>query len=148
LSPILKNILKNYSKQIVLPVDFALKGKKRKEILLNDAPFYKKIFDVGKQSVELFKQELHNVDVIFMKGPLGFSEFREFKYGTVEILEEISRLTKQKKIFSLLGGGHLTTTIEHYHLPRTFSYVSNSGGALIAYVAGENLPGIAALEKL
>ena len=48
----------------------------------------------------------------------------------------------KKKLFSLLGGGHLTTTIQKYNIPNTFSYISLSGGALLAYLAGKELPGL------
>jgi len=49
--------------------------------------------------------------------------------------------------FSLLGGGHLTTTLGKYSLKANFSYISKSGGALIAYLSGQKLPGLLALEN-
>jgi len=62
-------------------------------------------------------------------------------------LKKISELTKKNNIFSLLGGGHLTTAIEEYNIENNFSHISTSGGALIAYISGEKLPGIEALEN-
>ncbi|MBI2632388.1 phosphoglycerate kinase [Candidatus Pacearchaeota archaeon] len=143
----LKELVERYEKQIILPIDFAFGDVKRKEITLEKAPFKDKIWDVGKKTVSLFKNQLEDVEAIFMKGPLGFSEIRQFSKSTVELLEFISELTEKKKIFSLLGGGHLTTTIEKYKIQKNFSYISLSGGALIQYLSGKKLPGIEAIEK-
>lgn len=150
LIPKLKILCKKYEKQIILPVDFAVNGiqpeKAKKRIVksLEDAPFNQKIWDVDKRTVELFKENLRGMDSIFMKGPLGYSELPQFSNSTIAILKFLS---KNKKAFTLLGGGHLSTTIQRYHIPNTFSHISTSGGALIAYLSGKKLPGIVALEK-
>src|SRR3989339_1828153 len=151
LIPKLKEIYNKYKEQIILPIDFAvgdadITKAKRREIQLADFPTNDKIWDTGKKTVELFKEEMKDAKIIFMKGPLGYSEIKDFSYSTVEVLREISRLTKQNNAFSLLGGGHLTTTAEKNGIKR-FGYVSNSGGALIAFISGEPLPGIEALEN-
>ncbi|MEK6850457.1 MAG: phosphoglycerate kinase [Nanoarchaeota archaeon] len=147
LIPKLKLICKKYSGQIILPVDFAIEDyNTRVELDLSDLPVQSKIWDVGHETVRIFKSEINKTKSIFMKGPLGFSEIPHFSYATVEILKEISLLSKRKRIFSLIGGGHLTTTLEKYKIPNNFSYISTSGGALIAYISGEKLPGLEALE--
>lgn len=147
LLPKLKMLIKKHKKQIILPLDFAVDNNgKRQEKELLAFPIKKKILDVGHETTALFKKYLSKSDIIFMKGPLGFSEIPRFSYGTVHILKYISKLSKKKRIFSLLGGGHLTTTIQKYHIPNNFSYISTSGGTLIAFLSGEKLPGIAALK--
>lgn len=147
LIPKLKSLIDKYEKQIVLPVDFAVGDTKRREISLEKAPLNEKIWDLGKKSVALFKKELEKSEAIFMKGPLGFSEIPQFSFATVQILKFISQLSKKKKIFSLLGGGHLTTTIQKYNIQNNFSYISLSGGALIQYLSGKPLPGIEAIKN-
>lgn len=147
LLPKLKIAVEKYERQIILPIDFAIGDVKRKEISLEKAPFNGKIWDVGKKTLALYKKELENVSAIFMKGPLGFSEIPQFSYATVQILKFISQLTKKKKVFSLLGGGHLTTSIQKYKIPNNFSYTSLSGGALIQFLSGKHLPGIEAIKN-
>lgn len=147
LLPELKKLSKKYAKQIILPVDLALSvDGTRKEVDVASFPHEHKILDVGSKTVELFKEHLATSKAIFMKGPLGFSETPGFSYATVEVLKEVSSLTKRKKAFSLLGGGHLTTTADKHNIEKHFSHVSMSGGALIAYISGEKLPGIEALK--
>ncbi len=145
--PKLKEILRKHDEQIILPVDFAFGKKKRVERLLLQAPFKEKIWDVGSETADLFISHIKRAKSIFMKGPLGFSEIPIFSYSTVKILNEISKLSKEKKIFSILGGGHLTTTIKKYKIKNNFSYISTSGGALIHYLSGEKIPGIEALKS-
>lgn len=150
LIPKIKSLYEKYEDQIVLPSDFAvgsLSGNdKRKEISVIDFPTDEKIWDVGHETTEDFKGFLEGAKTIFMKGPLGFAEMEQYSYGTTEMLKEISKLSK-KGTFSLLGGGHLTTVIEEYKIPNNFSHISTSGGALIAYISGQELPGLIALEK-
>lgn len=145
----IKSIYKKHQSQIILPIDFGLKNKKNKrvDVFLEDAPFKYKIYDVGEETTKTFKKCLNKADYIFIKGPLGFSEISKFSKPTREILLYIAGLTRKKHAFSIIGGGHLTTAIKEYHLPSTFSHVSHSGGALIAFISGEKLPGIVALEN-
>lgn len=151
LIPKLKELFNKYPNQIILPIDFAvgdidINKAQRKEVSPSDFPLNEKIWDVGKETTELFKNEIKNANMIFMKGPLGYSQLPQFSNSTIEILKEIAKLTKHNNAFSLLGGGHLTTTADKYNISG-FSYVSLSGGALIAFISGETLPGIEALEK-
>ncbi|MEK6825154.1 MAG: phosphoglycerate kinase [Nanoarchaeota archaeon] len=146
LYPQLKALLQKYSQQIILPVDFAFGERKRKEMPLAEAPFNEKIWDIGSTSIALFKEHLTHANAIFVKGPLGYSENPLFSNGTVDILKYISYLTQRKNIYSLLGGGHLTTTITTYKIPNHFSSISLSGGALMAYLVGKKLPGLEALK--
>jgi phosphoglycerate kinase len=150
LLPKLMQIYNEHKNQIILPVDFAINDKngKREEISFSGLPTKEKIWDVGHETTQLFKDQLQDANAVFMKGPLGYSELPKFSYSTIEILKEVSNLTKKKKITSLLGGGHLTTTIKKYEVPDNFSHISTSGGALIAYLSGEKLPGLNAIKKL
>ncbi len=146
--PKLKRLYKKYHEQIILPIDFGLitNTEERKDVSLNEAPYPYKIFDVGPMTVKLFKKFLVSTNYILMKGPLGFSEIPEFDKSTSEILKFISNLKKNKKLITVIGGGHLVTTAKKYKILHKFSHYSLSGGALISYLTGIKLPGIEALE--
>ncbi len=149
LIPQLKKLLIKHKENIILPVDFGLNPdkNKRQDVSLEEAPFKYKIRDVGPETVEQFKREAAKSDIVFVKGPLGFSEIDNFSYGTVEFLRYLSNLSKSKKIYTIIGGGHSTTTIDKYNIPNTFNHISLSGGALIYYISGKKLPGIEAIKK-
>ena len=147
LLPKLKKIYKKYHKQVILPIDFGLitNTEERKDVSLEESPYPYKIFDVGPMTVKLFKKYLASVNYILMKGPLGFSEIPAFDKSTSEILKFISTL-QNKKIFTILSGGHLVTTAKKYKILHKFSHYSLSGGAIITYISSAKLPGIEALK--
>jgi phosphoglycerate kinase len=140
--------LKNkYPTQIIVPIDVATGDKIRKEYSISDFPRSEKIWDVGAKTIELYKNELASSKIVFIKGPLGLIEKKIFAKGTVEILKTISNFTKKKNLFSIVGGGHLTTTLKEYKIKNNFSHMSSSGGALIAYISGKKMPGLEAIYQ-
>src|SRR3989344_3265774 len=142
--------IKPYSKDIITPLDFAVnKNGKRVELKLEEFPSEYEIYDIGEETQKLFVGEIGNVKTrsVYMKGPLGYCEDEKFSVGTVTILNEIAKRTKEKKLFSLIGGGHLSNAFARAKLnEKDFSHVSLSGGALLSYIDGENLPGLEVLK--
>jgi phosphoglycerate kinase len=138
---------RKHSSQIILPCDFALAGNRRIEVDLGQAPFRKKIMDVGQASIDLFKAQISNSHRIIMKGPLGLAEIPQFEYATSEVLKHLSYLHAKKKIPILVGGGHLTT--ESYKKKLSFTHISTAGGATIKYLTEGpgGLPGIEAIKR-
>lgn len=135
--------LKGKLSGVEMPVDFAvdLKGK-REEFKLDDFPMSYEIEDIGKVSMEKFSKMIRSAKSIYMKGPAGWIEDNRFRKGTFEILKAVSN----SKGFSLIGGGQLSSAIKNSRIPlRKFGHVSLSGGACLAYVAGEKLPGLQSL---
>ncbi|MFH7880445.1 MAG: phosphoglycerate kinase [Candidatus Aenigmatarchaeota archaeon] len=139
-----KELLKERKKQIVIPEDVAIEENgERVEYDVNSIPSSGLILDVGKKTVEKFKEILSSSKYIIVKGPLGMYEKAPFAKSTREILEKIAEL----KTFSLIGGGDTSTALELFGIPENkFSYVSLAGGALIDYLSKGELPGIKALE--
>ena len=78
-----------------------------------------------------------------ISGPMGVFEKKDFAKGTKGVLEAIAA----SKGFSLVGGGHTVAAVGEMKLADNMSYVSTAGGALIEFLMGEKLPGVAALEK-
>ena len=64
----------------------------------------------------------------------------------VPISEAIVEATK-KGAFSLIGGGDSVAAINKFGLAGDVSYVSTGGGALLEYMEGIELPGVAAIRK-
>ncbi len=115
--------LKNYQK-IVEPVNDV--GKK----------------DIGPETISLFKEKIHSAKTVFWNGPLGQTEEKEFTVGT----EEIARAIVQSKAFSVVGGSNTVEFLSKIGLIDKFSHISTGGGAMIAFLSGEKLPGIEALR--
>ena len=60
--------------------------------------------------------------------------------------EAIAEATEQGA-FSLIGGGDSVACINKFGLADKVSYVSTGGGALLVYMEGKVLPGVAAIRK-
>lgn len=136
--------VKSKLKGVEMPVDFAVNfGGKRKELGLDDFPSEFEIEDIGKESIERYCRMIGKAKAVYMKGPAGWAENKKFAKGTVEILKAVQR----SKGFSLVGGGQLSEVINNnFGLnKKKFGHVSLSGGACLAYVAGEKLVGLKAL---
>ncbi len=142
---ILKKIKKIKTKNIFLPIDFAIEDKgKRKEINLNESPINKPLFDIGKKTIKLYQEKIKKAKIIIVKGPLGMYENKYFALATKEIYKAIA----SSKAFSVVGGGNTIDAITRFKIPKKkFSYLSLGGGALLEYLSGKKLPGLVALEN-
>ena len=77
---------------------------------------------------------------------MGVSEFEKFANGTMSIAHAVKEAT-QNGAFSLIGGGDSAAAINNLGFGNDVSYVSTGGGALLEYMEGKVLPGVAALEN-
>ncbi|GCD78292.1 phosphoglycerate kinase [Thermaurantimonas aggregans] len=100
--------------------------------------------DVGPKSLEIFRQVLLSSKVILWNGPVGVFEMKTFENGTVELGNMVAEATA-KGAFSLVGGGDSVAAVKKYGLEDKVSYVSTGGGAMLEYLEGMVLPGIAAV---
>jgi phosphoglycerate kinase len=144
LVPGIKELMQKYRDKVVVPVDVALDVKgKRKEIPVSKLPSEYSIFDIGAKTVENYAKIIAKAKSIVVSGPMGVYENKEFNYGTKKVLEAIAN----SKAFSLAGGGNTIAAIEEYGLTKKIGYISTAGGALIEFLMGKKLPGVAALEN-
>lgn len=135
---------KQILQKIQMPVDLGVQeASQRKEIFVQELPTEDLIFDIGEKTIEQYKKAISMAKTIFLKGPLGFYENKEFEKGTREILKAIAK----SKAFKFAGGGSTSQMIDRYLNNRGFSFVSLAGGALQEYLSGEEMPGLKALEE-
>jgi len=98
--------------------------------------------DIGPKTIKLFREKIIEAETIVWNGPFGKIEEKEFRKGT----EEIVRAIIDSKVFSVAGGGETVEFIRDLKLVDKFSHISTGGGAMLAFLSGEKLPGIAALK--
>ncbi len=141
--------MKKNNTNFVLPQDAvcALEINSNKVVTndISDIPKDLKIFDIGAKTIESFKKVLANSKIIIWNGPLGVFENPVFANGTREILETISKL---KFVKTILGGGDTIAAIKKFQIPPDcFTHVSTGGGAMLEFLEGKELPGIAVLKE-
>ncbi|MDP8216118.1 MAG: phosphoglycerate kinase [Candidatus Kaelpia imicola] len=143
----LMTLAENKGKKIVLPLDHIVveeikDGAKVEEVGL-EIPEGKIAIDIGKETRELFKQELKDAKTVVWNGPLGIFEIEAFSYGTREIAEFLAEVEAIK----VIGGGDTAACIEKMDIVDSFSHISTGGGASLEYLEGKVLPGIAVLKE-
>jgi len=102
--------------------------------------------DIGPQTRELFANVINESKTVLWNGPMGVSEIPAFAHGTVAIAKAVKDATTGGA-FSLIGGGDSAAAINNLGFGDDVSYISTGGGALLEYMEGKALPGIAALQE-
>ncbi len=101
--------------------------------------------DIGPLSRIKFDKIVNGSKTILWNGPMGVSEFSKFANGTIEMAKSVKTATAAGG-YSLIGGGDSAAAVNNLGFGDDVSYVSTGGGALLEYMEGKVLPGVAALE--
>ncbi|MGE0562038.1 MAG: phosphoglycerate kinase [Flavobacteriales bacterium] len=100
--------------------------------------------DISDKAIASYKKCLLESKTILWNGPMGVFEMEKFEKGTKEIALAIADATK-KGAFTLVGGGDSVAAVNKFNLANQVSHVSTGGGAMLEYLEGKELPGIAAI---
>jgi len=100
--------------------------------------------DIGPKAIAACEACITNSNTILWNGPMGVFEMENFRAGTKAVANAIVRAT-EKGAFSLIGGGDSVAAINMFGLANEVSHVSTGGGAMLEYLEGKELPGIAAI---
>lgn len=114
-------------------------NKKNVEITAEDM-----ILDIGLETEKNFIEHLKSAKMIVWNGPLGLSEHEIFAHGTRRIAEAIAG----SQALTVIGGGDTIEAIERFGISEDrFTHVSTGGGAMIEFLEGKILPGLAILKE-
>ncbi|MGY6172575.1 phosphoglycerate kinase [Candidatus Mycoplasma pogonae] len=145
-----KSYLAKYGDKIVLPIDHALtkKFEDSKRVVNKKDPAnipngYMGL-DIASGTIQLFEDVLKDAKTVLWNGPMGVTEFTNFRKGTEAIAQAIGKLNGA---YTVVGGGDSVAAIESLGLEGNFSHISTGGGAAIEFLEGKDLPGIEAVEN-
>ncbi|HKS81809.1 MAG TPA: phosphoglycerate kinase [Candidatus Acidoferrales bacterium] len=102
--------------------------------------------DVGPRTIEEFRKEIAAARTIVWNGPLGMFEKPAFAKGTLEVARAVAAATS-KGATSIIGGGDSVAAVEQAGVAAQISHISTGGGASLEFLAGDVLPGVAALTE-
>jgi phosphoglycerate kinase len=137
-----KALDEKFKDKIEVPIDVAIEYGGREEVKITDkrlGPY--KPMDIGEKTVKKFTNEMRKAKAIISKGPMGAYEHPAFLKGTVRTLIAMER----SKAYSLIGGGHMGSIA--FDLGTKVDHISTAGGAVLAFMSGEPLPGIEVLKQ-
>lgn len=113
----------------------------------NDIPDNWEGVDIAEEGKKLFREKILGCKTILWNGPVGVFEIDKFATGSRAVAEAIAEATEKNGAYSLIGGGDSVACINKFGLADKVSYVSTGGGALLEYMEGKELPGVAAIRK-
>jgi phosphoglycerate kinase len=145
-----KELLRNFKDKIVLPLDVLAANPDFSNPKVCDANAVKKdqtIFDIGPKTILEFSKHIKVARKMVWNGPLGFYEHKIFSHGTMSIAE-IYASRCRGQAFGIIGGGDTLSAMSQAKVLDQIDFASTGGGAMLAYLAEEKLPGIEALNTL
>lgn len=101
--------------------------------------------DIGTETIAIFSKALEGAKTIIWNGPMGMFEEKPFDEGTIGIAKAVADATG-KGATSIVGGGDSVAAINQAGLDDKISHISTGGGATLEFLAGDELPGVAALD--
>jgi phosphoglycerate kinase len=141
-----KNLLAKLGAKLMLPVDHVVVS----EIAAGAAneavtaiPEDKIGVDIGPKTIEAFSKALVGAKTIIWNGPMGIFEKPPFDKGTVALAKAVA----DSGAVSVVGGGDSEKAIKAAGVASKISHVSTGGGASLEFLAGIQLPGVAALAR-
>lgn len=136
-------ILSKYKDKIILPADLAVvRDGKRLDISLRQVKG-EGVRDIGKETSSEYAEVIKGAKTVVSSGPLGVFEEKEFDLGSKTVLEAMAG----QDAFTVVGGGHMGSYASMLGLDQRLSHVSTAGGAMLTFLAGEELPGVRALVE-
>lgn len=135
--------------KVVIPTDTVIADQfsndaNRQLVNINEIPDGWMGLDTGADTSAICHDVLMNSKVILWNGPMGVFEMENFQKGTLDIANSIVEATANGA-FSLIGGGDSVAAINQFNLADKVSYVSTGGGAMLEFLEGKELPGVAAI---
>lgn len=103
--------------------------------------FDNKILDIGGKTIQKYTDTIKNASMIIWNGPMGLFENPSFATGT----NELAKTIVNSNVYKIMGGGDTISAVDKLGLLGKFDFVSTGGGAMLAFLAGEKLPGLEAL---
>jgi 3-phosphoglycerate kinase len=121
-----RRVLHHFEGKILLPTDVVAKPKEDR------------VLDIGPETQTRYLRAIAEAKTVLWNGPLGIIEEEEGQGGTRKLAKALAKTKAQ--VF--LGGGDTVTFLEKEKLLLPVWNISTGGGAMLAILAGERMPGL------
>lgn len=130
-----KELLK--TNKIIFPIDVVTEnGIKELDKITKEETIY----DIGSETIEMYKRVLKNKVLILINGTMGMYENPSYENGTKELYDF---LKQEKKKVVVCGGDGASSSKKYNFNPY---YISTGGGASLNYLSGIELPALKIME--
>lgn len=102
--------------------------------------------DIGPQTRQHYAAQIARGGTIVWNGPVGVCEMPAFAQGTQQIAQALTAATGAGAL-SIIGGGDTAAAVAQAGLAEAMTHISTGGGASLACMSGQVLPGVAVLDE-
>ncbi|MCS6954330.1 MAG: phosphoglycerate kinase, partial [Bryobacteraceae bacterium] len=139
-----RQLLQAADGKLLLPVDHVVAAELKENAeheVAEEIPADKMALDIGPKTVEQFAKEIAQARTIIWNGPMGVFEKPPFDRGTVAVAQAVAA----SGAVSVVGGGDSEKAVKSAGVADKITHISTGGGASLEFLAGLDLPGVAAL---
>ena len=135
--------------RLELPIDHVVApkieaGAPVQTIAFNDASIGDRMgLDIGPKTVALFREVIGSAKTVVWNGPMGVFEIDAFAAGTIGVAKAVAAVHGT----TIIGGGDSVAAVTRAGVADKMTHISTGGGASLEFLAGQTLPGVAALQK-
>jgi phosphoglycerate kinase len=135
-----------------LPVDHVVAanpddGANAENISVEATPADKMGLDIGENTRKAYGDIIASARTIIWNGPMGMFEKPPFDQGTRAVAQAVVESSEKNDATSIIGGGDSVAAIQESGLADKITHISTGGGATLELLAGDTLPGVAALSE-
>ena len=136
-------LLAAYGERILYPADLAIDDGRRVEIGLADLPSDKLLVDIGAQTIARYRGIIQAAATIFVNGPAGVYEKPVSARGTERLWTAVAAAPG----YSVIGSGDSVAAAGRFGIRERMGYVCTSGGGMVRFLSGQELPVVEALRR-
>ena len=143
---------KDKGAKLYLPTDHVIAanpadGANAQTVGIDETPADKMGLDIGAATQAAYAEIIKSAKTVIWNGPMGLFEKAPFDQGTRVIAQAVADATEKNDAISIIGGGDSVAAIHEVGLADKVSHISTGGGATLELLAGDVLPGVAALNE-
>ncbi len=143
-----KDLMINYPNKLVLPIDVVVSNEisvasSNKTVSINNICDNEIGLDLGKETIDIIKNDLKDAKTVIWNGPLGYYEIPAYQTSTKEILKYLT----ENNINTILGGGDIVAASSELGYKDKVTHASTGGGATLEYLEGKVLPGLKIINE-
>ena len=99
--------------------------------------------DIGRKTAQIYRDVISGARTVVWNGPMGVFEIDAFAAGTMEVARAVASVNGT----TVIGGGDSIAAVAKAGVTGRITHISTGGGASLEFLAGQILPGVAALER-
>ena len=143
-----QKMLDKYPNKIILPIDVVVSTEissdgKTITRFINEIEEDEIGLDVGKKTIEVFKQYIDDSKTIFWNGPMGYFEINKFSKGTKNLCDIVA----SSKAYKIIGGGDTARAVSEMGYEKQMNHISTGGGASLSFLEDEKLKALEFIDE-